>query len=126
MVGFSAACVRGRVRSSRARTQGDAFGGAKGEPEDAGPAQISRVIRVRGVVGSIILAGPAGLHGGRCYWTGRADRDAGGVSAVTLAASQTLWSGTPPPAARWRTPRKLEGGAPWWRLKVFANCAGCL
>src|SRR5437763_16149105 len=39
---------RGRARSSRARTQGEAFGGAKGEPEDADPAQRGRVIRVRG------------------------------------------------------------------------------
>src|SRR3954451_7026006 len=23
-------------------------------------------------------------------------------------------------------PRKLDGGAPWWRLNVFANWAGCL
>jgi len=47
MVGFAAACARGRTRSSRSRTQGDAFGGAKGEPEDAESAQISCVIRVR-------------------------------------------------------------------------------
>jgi hypothetical protein len=30
----------------------------------------------------------------------------------------------PPPDAPLRTPRKLDGGAPWWRLNVFANWAG--
>jgi hypothetical protein len=54
MVDSMAACARGRARSSRSRTQGEAFGGAKGEPEDADPAPISRVIRVRGVVESTI------------------------------------------------------------------------
>jgi hypothetical protein len=54
MVDSAAACARGRARSSRSRTQGDAFGGAKGESEDADPAQISRVIRARGVVESTI------------------------------------------------------------------------
>jgi len=44
----------GRARSSRSRTQGEAFGGAKGEPEDVDPAQISRVIRVHGVGESTI------------------------------------------------------------------------
>jgi hypothetical protein len=56
MVDSAAACARGRARSSRSRTQGEAFGGAKGEAEDADPAQISRVIRVRGVVESTIYA----------------------------------------------------------------------
>src|SRR5436190_17098 len=73
MVDFTAACfpsplatasVRGRARSSRSRTQGEAFGGAKGEPEDADPAQISRVIRARGVVESAISGG-AFARGGR-------------------------------------------------------------
>src|SRR5436190_22708824 len=41
MVDSAAACARGRARSSRSRTQGEAFGGAKGEPEDADPAPIS-------------------------------------------------------------------------------------
>src|SRR5437763_4686997 len=54
MVDSAAACARGRARSSRSRTQGEAFGGAKGEPEDADPAQISRVIRARGVGESTI------------------------------------------------------------------------
>jgi len=35
-------------------TQGDALGGTKGEPEDAEMRRYSRVIRVRGVVGSVI------------------------------------------------------------------------
>jgi hypothetical protein len=50
MADSAAACARGRARSSWSRTQGEAFGGAKGEPEDADPAPISRVIRVREVV----------------------------------------------------------------------------
>src|SRR5881392_3445564 len=54
MVDSAAACARGRARSSRSRTQGEAFGGAKGEPEDADPAPISCVIRVRAVVGPAI------------------------------------------------------------------------
>jgi hypothetical protein len=54
MVDSAAAWARGRARSSRSRTQGEAFGCAKGEPEDADPAQISRAIRVREVVGSAI------------------------------------------------------------------------
>src|SRR5918912_3745467 len=44
----AAARARGRARRGRSRTQGEAFGGAKGEPEDADPAPISRVIRARG------------------------------------------------------------------------------
>src|SRR3954471_16512369 len=54
MVDSAAACARGRARSSRSRTQGEAFGGAKGEPEDADPAQISSVIRACGVAESTI------------------------------------------------------------------------
>src|SRR3954464_13550228 len=59
MIDPAAARARGRAKSSRSRTQGEAFGGAKGEPEDADPAPISRVIRVRGVVESAIY-GPEG------------------------------------------------------------------
>src|SRR3954449_13512878 len=55
----AAACARGRARSSRSRTQGEAFGGAKGEPEDADPAPISRVIHACGVVESAFYPGEA-------------------------------------------------------------------
>src|SRR3954464_13517896 len=50
----TAACTRGRARPSWSRTQGEAHAGGMGEPEDADPAQVSRVIRVRGVVESLI------------------------------------------------------------------------
>src|SRR3954463_5946965 len=66
----AAARAWGRARSSRSRTQGEAFGGAKGEPEDADPAPISRVIRVRGVVESAIYAEPLG----REHFTGGGQR----------------------------------------------------
>src|SRR3954452_9287423 len=65
MVGSAPACARGRARSSRSRTQGEAFGGAKGEPEDADPAPISRVIRARGVVESAI-SGSGPRRGAAC------------------------------------------------------------
>src|SRR3954470_22787221 len=48
------ACTRGRGRPSWSRTQGEAHAGGMGEPEDADPAQVSRVIRVRGVAESPI------------------------------------------------------------------------
>jgi hypothetical protein len=54
MVDSAAACARGRAKPSWSRTQGEANAGAIGEPEDADPAPVSRVIRVRAVVGSII------------------------------------------------------------------------
>jgi hypothetical protein len=54
MIDSAAACARGRARPSRSRTQGEANVEAIGEPEDADPATVSRVIRVRGVVESII------------------------------------------------------------------------
>src|SRR5207248_110930 len=50
----AAACTRGRGRPSWSRTQGEAHAGGMGEPEDADPARISRVIRVRGVAESPI------------------------------------------------------------------------
>src|SRR3954466_2190212 len=55
----AAACAGGRAKSSRSRTQGEAFGGAKGEPEDADPAPISRVIHACGVVESAFYPGEA-------------------------------------------------------------------
>src|SRR5687768_12680073 len=53
----TALCGRGRAWRSRSRTQGEAFGGAKGEPEDVEMRRATRVIRMRVVVGSIIEAG---------------------------------------------------------------------
>jgi len=50
----AAARAWGRARPRRSRTQGEALGGTKGEPEDAEMRRYSRVIRVRGVVGSVI------------------------------------------------------------------------
>jgi hypothetical protein len=54
MVDSMAACDWGRARPSRSRTQGAAFGGAKGKPEDAEMRSATRVIQVRGVVESTI------------------------------------------------------------------------
>jgi hypothetical protein len=54
MVDFAAACVRGRLGSSRSRTQGEANTGGIGEPEDADPAQIPAGIRTRGAAKSTI------------------------------------------------------------------------
>jgi hypothetical protein len=51
-----AECARGRARPSRSRTQGEANVEAIGEPEDADPATVSGVIRVRVVVESVIYA----------------------------------------------------------------------
>src|SRR2546428_13412280 len=73
MADSTAACARGRSGPSRSRTQGEALGGTKGEPEDAEMRRYSRVIRVRGVVGPVIsLSGrgqsadaPVGAAGGR-------------------------------------------------------------
>ena len=54
MIDSAAARVRGRLESSRSRTQGDTNTGGIGEPEDADPAQTPAGIRARGVVESII------------------------------------------------------------------------
>src|SRR5258708_35730685 len=45
MVGAEAGCDRGGAWPSRSRTQGAAFGGAKGKPEDAEMRSARRVIR---------------------------------------------------------------------------------
>ncbi len=44
---FGSTCDRGRAWPSRSRTQGAAFGGAKGKSEDAEMRSAMRVIRVR-------------------------------------------------------------------------------
>jgi hypothetical protein len=46
MIDFRSACARGFGRPSSSRTQGEAFGGAKGEPEDAEMRSAGRIIRV--------------------------------------------------------------------------------
>jgi hypothetical protein len=55
MVDFPAARDWGRAWPSRSRTQGAAFGGAKGKPEDEEMRSTTRVIR-RGFVESTIEA----------------------------------------------------------------------
>ena len=45
MVVSPATCDWGRARPSRSRTQGAAFGGAKGKPEDAEMRSAARVIQ---------------------------------------------------------------------------------
>jgi hypothetical protein len=54
MVDSTAACDWGREWRSKSRTQGAAFGGAKGKPEDAEMRSATRVIQVGGVVESTI------------------------------------------------------------------------
>jgi hypothetical protein len=46
MIDFRSACARGFARPSSSRTQGEAFGGAKGEPEDAEMRRAGRISRV--------------------------------------------------------------------------------
>src|SRR3954471_20198167 len=46
MVGFTARCDWGRAWPSRSRTQGAAFAGGKGKPEDAEMRSARRVIQV--------------------------------------------------------------------------------
>jgi hypothetical protein len=48
MINSQFGCDRGRAWPSRSRTQGAAFGGAKGKPEDAEMRRARCVIRVRG------------------------------------------------------------------------------
>jgi hypothetical protein len=54
MIEGAAARARGRGRASWSRKQVEALAGGKGETDDADPAQLCRVIRVRGVVPSVI------------------------------------------------------------------------
>jgi hypothetical protein len=54
MIEFESACDRWRAWPSRSRTQGEAFGGAKGEPEDAEMRSARRVIRAFGDSESVI------------------------------------------------------------------------
>jgi hypothetical protein len=54
MIESESACARGRAWSSSSRTQGEAFGGVKGKPEDAEMRSARRVIRVCGDLGSVI------------------------------------------------------------------------
>jgi hypothetical protein len=54
MTAFMAACDWGRAWSSRSRTQGAAFGGAKGKPEDEEMRSATGVIQVCVVVEAVI------------------------------------------------------------------------
>src|SRR3954469_5539161 len=54
MVDFLTRCDWGRAWPSRSRTQGAAFAGGKGKPEDAEMRSARRVIQACLVVGSII------------------------------------------------------------------------
>jgi len=54
MIEFESACDRWRAWPSRSRTQGEAFGGAKGESEDAEMRSARRVIRAFGDSESVI------------------------------------------------------------------------
>ena len=54
MIESESACDRGRAWPSRSRTQGEAFGGAKGEPEDAEMRRARRVTREYGDLESVI------------------------------------------------------------------------
>jgi hypothetical protein len=54
MIDFTAACAWERARPSRSRTQGEAFGGAKGETEDEDMRRAAHAIQACGVVESVI------------------------------------------------------------------------
>jgi hypothetical protein len=54
MIDAAAACAWERARPSRSRTQGEAFGGAKGEPEDEDMRSGARAIQACSVAGSVI------------------------------------------------------------------------
>src|SRR5881394_248120 len=54
MTDCTAACDWGRAWPSRSRTQGAAFAGCKGKPEDAEMRSATCVIQACGVVGSVI------------------------------------------------------------------------
>src|SRR5258707_1112068 len=64
MIDSKLACDRRRGWPSRSRTQGAAFGGAKGKPEDAEMRCATTVIRACGRLGSIISVSVA-IVGGR-------------------------------------------------------------
>jgi hypothetical protein len=54
MIESQATCARGFARPSSSRTQGEAFGGAKGEPEDAEMRRAGRISRACGGWESVI------------------------------------------------------------------------
>jgi hypothetical protein len=54
MTDFLATCDWGRLRPSRPRTQGAAFGGAKGKPEDEEMRSAADVIQTCVARGSVI------------------------------------------------------------------------
>src|SRR6185503_18615767 len=64
MPAFAAVCARRRSWPSRSRTQGAAFGGAKGKPEDAEMPSATGVIRVCRVVEAGISTAPSVLAAG--------------------------------------------------------------
>src|SRR6266516_4556596 len=112
MIGSTAACARGRarprsrpcIRASRVDsgdvTQGDALGGTKGEPEDAEMRRDSRVIPVRGVVGSVI------------YYAGSVLGPAGWRLAVCREPLARSAAGVPAAGAARRTGRRRDRSAP--------------
>jgi hypothetical protein len=54
MIDSQSACDWGFARPSSSRTQGEAFGGAKGKPEDAEMRRAGRISQARGGWGSVI------------------------------------------------------------------------
>jgi hypothetical protein len=54
MIESRSACVRGSARPSSSRTQGAAFAGGKGKPEDAEMRSGGRIIRAHGDWESVI------------------------------------------------------------------------
>jgi hypothetical protein len=54
MIDFQSTSDRGFARTSNSRTQGEAFGGAKGEPEDDEMRRAGRISRAGGDRESVI------------------------------------------------------------------------
>src|SRR4051812_8251875 len=73
MTEFESACTRGRAWPSRSRTQGEAFGGAKGEPE---------MRSARRVIGCAGIRGRSSTTGGRDRFRLVRQRVAGRLRAV--------------------------------------------
>src|SRR3954453_13200992 len=106
MVGSTARCDWGRAWPSGSRTQGAAFAGGKGKPEDAEMRSTRRVIQVCLVVGPTIslpaeqrprigldsglqlLVGAAGHLGDRAR---RLDHEGGGVALAAHWLRRQLW-----------------------------------
>ena len=95
MIGSAAACARGRARASWARKQGEANTRCGiGEPDDADPATLLRVIRVRGVVGSVIYQTGVPCSCASMRWSAASRASSGGWVENSVASDLFAPGGT--------------------------------